>query len=511
MKFQTKAEDISSTGLPEPAERQAQAWKSKRPPLNVFYSYAHADEEFRDGVDCHLRLLQRQGLINAWHDRKIGTGTEWKEQIDSHLRSADIVLLLVSADFLASDYCFDVELQCALTRHSENQAVVIPVIVRPVDWSGAPFAKLQGLPHGGKAISVWSNRDEALMSVALAIRETVQRQSIQKLIPQGSGVEGGIPPRSRRELTKGARALSLILPIAVLGFLVLARLSAARPSGIVEDQVASAKDLYVRQDYKGASKLFRKAADRGSAEAADYLGLIREYGLGTQSDCGEAMRWFKKGSKENNSAMNHIGLLFEHGCGVKLDNLEAKRWFEKAADFGNSDAMNNLGWMYANNLGVGTDYAKAMAYFRRAVDLRNGDAMNNIGWMYQNGWGVPRLDQQEANRWFKKAAEAGSTLGMNSVGWVYENGFGFPKSDYRQAMQWFKKAADVGKGLGSSWAMNNLGDMYEKGYLGPPNREEAAKWYEKSAENGFTLAKSNLARLGIKLLINRPCCLASTT
>ena len=111
-------------------------------PLNLFYSYAHEDEVFRRRLDSHLSLLQRQGLIHAWHDRKIGAGTEWKKQIDAQLRSADVVLLLVSADFLGSGYCFDVELKWALDRHATGELTVVPVIVRPVDWAGAPFTSL---------------------------------------------------------------------------------------------------------------------------------------------------------------------------------------------------------------------------------------------------------------------------------------------------------------------------------------------------------------------------------
>jgi tetratricopeptide (TPR) repeat protein len=511
MKSQTEAEGVISTVLDESSGPQTQQGETKRRPLNVFYSYAHTDEEFRTGLDNHLSLLQRQGLISAWHDRKIGIGTEWKEQIDSHLRAADIVLLLVSADFLASNYCFDIELQCALAMHREGQARVIPVIVRPVDWSKAPFAELQALPRGGKAISAWSDRDEAFMSVAIAVGEIVREQAIREIDggqPQGDGQR--IPPGNRRRLGRLGRALSVSLPVAALSCLIWACVPRP-PIGIVEDQLVTGKDLYRQKDYKGASKSFRRAAENGSPEAADYLGIIYEYGLGTQPDCNEGMRWFRKGANENSDAMNHIGLLFEHGCGVKVDNGEAMHWFEKAASFGSSEAMNNLGWMYANNLGVGTDYKKAMEYFRRAVDLRNADAMNNIGWMYQKGFGIPRPDQREANRCYKKAADAGSTLGMNSLGWVYEQGAGLPRPDYRQAMQWFRKAADVGRGLGSSWAMNNVGDMYEKGYAGSPNREEAINWYRKSAENGFSLAKLNLERLGIKLPDDRPCCPATTT
>ena len=98
--------------------------------LEVFYSYSHKDEALRDELEKHLALLKRQGLITNWHDRRIGAGDEWRDQIDAHARSAQIILLLISADFLASDYCYDVEMKLALERHAAHEAVVIPIILR---------------------------------------------------------------------------------------------------------------------------------------------------------------------------------------------------------------------------------------------------------------------------------------------------------------------------------------------------------------------------------------------
>ena len=100
-------------------------------PVELFYSYSHRDERLRDRVDTHLAVLKREGLISSWHDRKIGAGVEWKDQIDAHLDRARVILLLVSPDFLASDYCYDREMKRALERHEAGLARVIPVILRP--------------------------------------------------------------------------------------------------------------------------------------------------------------------------------------------------------------------------------------------------------------------------------------------------------------------------------------------------------------------------------------------
>jgi hypothetical protein len=121
----------------------------------------------------HLKLLVRQGVITAWYDRNITAGEEWKDEIDNHLESANIILLLVSSDFLASDYCYDIELKRALERHESNQARVIPVILRSVDWQLSPFGKLAALPKDGKAITSWQNEDEAFTDVVKGLRRVI--------------------------------------------------------------------------------------------------------------------------------------------------------------------------------------------------------------------------------------------------------------------------------------------------------------------------------------------------
>ena len=142
-------------------------------PAKVFFSYAHADEAHRAALEKHLRLLQRQGLVEGWHDRMIRAGDEWAGQIDAALDAADVILLLVSPDFLASDYCWDVEMKRALERHDAREARVIPIFLRPCDWKGAPFGRLQGLPRDARPVTQWPDPDEAWTSVASGIRAVV--------------------------------------------------------------------------------------------------------------------------------------------------------------------------------------------------------------------------------------------------------------------------------------------------------------------------------------------------
>ena len=148
-------------------------------PISLFYSYSHKDEALRKRLETHLSLLQDEGVISGWHDRRIVAGTEWEGQIDQHLDSADVILLLVSADFLASRYCRDVEVARAMERHEARTARVIPVILRPVDWHTAPFGKLQALPRDGKPVATWKSRDAALTDVAEGIREVAKSLAVK--------------------------------------------------------------------------------------------------------------------------------------------------------------------------------------------------------------------------------------------------------------------------------------------------------------------------------------------
>jgi hypothetical protein len=144
-----------------------------RSKLGLFFSYAHEDQKLRLQLDNHLSTLKRQGYIETWHDRRIRPGQEWAGQIDQHLERAQVILLLVSSYFLASDYCYDKEMARAFERRKTGEAQVIAVILRPCDWTETPFSELQCLPTDAKPVTSWSNRDEAFLDVARGIRKTV--------------------------------------------------------------------------------------------------------------------------------------------------------------------------------------------------------------------------------------------------------------------------------------------------------------------------------------------------
>jgi len=142
--------------------------------VTLFFSYSHKDEAYRNELETHLALLERQGVISSWHDRRITAGRDIHQAISSELESSQIILLLVSANFLASDYCYEKEMMRALEKHKDGTAVVIPVILHPCDWHSAPFGNLRATPTDGKAISMYANQHEAFAIVAKDVREAAK-------------------------------------------------------------------------------------------------------------------------------------------------------------------------------------------------------------------------------------------------------------------------------------------------------------------------------------------------
>ncbi len=143
-------------------------------PVRVFLSYSHKDEDLKDRLCTHLRSLERIGLLSTWHDRRIGPGQDWRQEIEQNLAGADVILLLVSADFMDSDFCYLDEMTKALERHNRREAVVVPVILRACQWQRSPLAALQALPRDGRAISDGDNEDNALDSVAGALATMIE-------------------------------------------------------------------------------------------------------------------------------------------------------------------------------------------------------------------------------------------------------------------------------------------------------------------------------------------------
>src|SRR5215510_12890765 len=179
--------------------------------IRLFISYERSDEDLRLELNKHLSNLRRQQIISDWHDRRILPGQEWADQIDNALNEAQIILLLISVHFMASDYCYTKEMVRAIERHDAGEAIVIPIILSACDWQGAPFSKLQALPKDAKPIKNWNDRDEAWLDVVRGLRRVIESLSRPVPTAETSSVSVDPPaeadPPSKQQATRPAAEL----------------------------------------------------------------------------------------------------------------------------------------------------------------------------------------------------------------------------------------------------------------------------------------------------------------
>lgn len=140
----------------------------------IFFSYSHEDESFRDQLEKHFASLKHEGLLESWHDRRLIAGSDVGAEIDARLEESDVVLLLVSAAFINSGYCYSIEMAKALERNAAGLARVMPIILRPCLWHNTELGRLLAAPKDGKAISTWPNVDEAYTDVARQLRDLIR-------------------------------------------------------------------------------------------------------------------------------------------------------------------------------------------------------------------------------------------------------------------------------------------------------------------------------------------------
>lgn len=163
--------------------------------IQVFFSYSHKDEAMRDELETHLAILKRQGLIEAWHDRRITAGSDLDQSVSQYLEQSDVILLLVSPDFLASDYCYEIEVARALERHRAGEAVVIPVILEPCDWKNSPIGKLLATPRDGKPVAKYPNRNDAYLEITNEIRRASEQLGKGRLASVQAAAPSATPIR----------------------------------------------------------------------------------------------------------------------------------------------------------------------------------------------------------------------------------------------------------------------------------------------------------------------------
>ncbi len=226
--------------------------------VKVFISYSHKDEDLRKDLDAHLKILERQGYISPWHDRKIEAGDEWKKEITTYLESADVILLLVSANFLASDFCYDIETKRALERQKADGALIVPIILKPCAWQESPVSGFQVMPKDGKPISIWNDQDLAFTDITEKLKEKA-KQLIERRQQQY------LQTQQQSALEEYRQKLEEYLADGVLSELEqenLQELAQARGIDPADAEEMNTQALNRRQEYEEKLERYRQAFER---------------------------------------------------------------------------------------------------------------------------------------------------------------------------------------------------------------------------------------------------------
>lgn len=308
--------------------------------VEVFISYTARDVDLRDELEAHLSLLKRDGLIQSWHAGRLGAGEERRGQIDARLHAAQVVVLLVSADYLAGD-AWEREMVPAVARARARAALVIPVLARPCDWESAPFAGLMPLPSNRNAVTSWPHRDAAWTDVAKGLREAVGKLSGPEPLARPPIPEPPRPPLPREgssHVRRGIGVASLLILVATGAWAIknwLTTTSTGAATAAVTPSTATSVETSTRLPAPRAKRSTPSAPPPGRAPSAATshpaplpassvppLGLWAGGGetYGRQRD-GSVLAWGGYAPL----TLAGVAAVAPHGC-ARMDDGTAKCW-----------------------------------------------------------------------------------------------------------------------------------------------------------------------------------------
>jgi len=340
--------------------------------IEIFFSYASQDEELLEGLRKQLRVWEREGLISTWHARNINAGTERQQEINRHLNGAQIILLLISPDFMASDYHHGIEVKQAMSRQLSGDARIIPIILRPVVWEEAPFGRLQPLPKNRKAITLWPDKDEAFQHIAQQIKIIAENLLVKQYLKEAEEYFGkGDYDQAIEEYTEVLNLRSTASAYQGLG-----------------------RTLFRLQRYEDALSAYNQALDidnhvpallqeKGDIllELGQYEEAIITYNQALQPDTQDALGWINKGYaflqlhqyKEALAAYNQACLLNPHSSTVYRARGEALEELRLFKDGGESDLL-------SRNVQTPSEADSEMPrYFVKLIYLPRGEDLSYRG------------------------------------------------------------------------------------------------------------------------------------
>lgn len=260
----------------------------------LFFSYSHKDEDLRDALEVHLAMLKRQGLIEAMHDRRIAAGERLDGAIDAYLEEADVILCLLSPDFIASEYCYSREMTRALERHAAGEAQVIPIVLRHCEWRQTPLKDLRGTPRDNKPVKAWADRDEALNDVATDVRRAIESRS-----GQGAGV---------------VRTVAVSSPDAIVEIAPRPRSANLQIPKTITDQD---RDDYIDKAFEFVSEFFANSLDELSARNPEISGKV------TRLDARRFTAAAYRTGKRVSAVTVYAGGGWGHGRGISFNNSDS--------------------------------------------------------------------------------------------------------------------------------------------------------------------------------------------
>ena len=338
---------------------QLETHYSKPKPRSLFYSYSHKDEGLRDELDAHLALLKRDGFISTWHDRKIRPGDEWDAEINDALNRADVILFLVSPHFLASKYCRDVEVRQAMERHRKHEALVVPIILKPVVFASEEFAGLQALPKNCRPLVEWP--DSGFASVAEDLRTLmVDLEFPQRPNPDSQGHHGSwiLKLESKPEQDNRQRAARIVARLQDFTSDYSISLQATSVTQVADgDKLQTGLMLILTGAAAGFSAI-EKAHQAGALSSVLDDRVLQFYIIHGATVQGRS----SMGSSADIAEAEGRGLLMRPGCKVTPPHLVAIRVHKGQCE---SDP---LGFSFNRGDNASLDEASRAAEYRKLTD-----------------------------------------------------------------------------------------------------------------------------------------------